>query len=305
MTEGTPEDRTEPVGSAATAPQKSALVVELWYDAPVDLSDAALMAELRTISPRAEQPSGSLAIPHGNGVDGTPPLLTAVVAATSLIDGKALPDVSQTWDWAGADEAVTRCRFALIVSEMFFEWSDREERVSALNAVLRILLAQTRPVLIHWPHSQRVVDPAAVADDLGGAINIRLFGVDGDQEAFVMDSLGLHLFGLPDVQCHFRGREPAEIAALLHSTASYLFDSGDVIDDGNTISDWPDSDRSQDSGGSQNPVSPQDSDGSPDSDGTGVYTCFHESALIAPHRQVLDIDLGDPHAAGQRDRGTA
>lgn len=279
MTENPADERGESV--LPTAPEHSGLVVELWYEAPADLSDPALMTELRTISPRAEQPSETLAIPHGNGVDGTPPLLTAVVAVTSLIDGKTLPDVSQTWDWAGADAAVTRCRYALLVSEMFFDGSDREERLSALNAVIRILVAQTRPVLIHWPQSQRVVDPDVEADDLGGAINIRLFGVDGDPEALVMDSLGLYLFGLPDVQCHFRDREPAEIAALLHSTASYLFDSGDVIDDGNTIS------------------------GSQDLDPTSAYACFHESALIAPHRQVLDIDLGDPYAAGRRDRRTA
>ena len=71
---------------------------------------------------------------------------------------------------------------------------------------------------------------------LRGVINIRLFTVAGDESALVMDSLGLHIFGLPDVQCHFRDREPAEIAALLHSTATYLFDAGDVIADGNTIS---------------------------------------------------------------------
>ena len=52
----------------------------------------------------------------------------------------------------------------------------------------------------------------------------------------VMDTLGLHVFGLPDVQCHFRDREPGEIATMLFSTAVYLFRSGDVIADGNTIS---------------------------------------------------------------------
>jgi len=30
--------------------------------------------------------------------------------------------------------------------------------------------------------------------------------------------------------------------------------------------------------------------------------CFHEPALLAPSRQVIDVDLGDPYAAGQRDR---
>jgi hypothetical protein len=30
--------------------------------------------------------------------------------------------------------------------------------------------------------------------------------------------------------------------------------------------------------------------------------CLHEPALLAPSRRVIDIDLGDPYAAGRRDR---
>ena len=58
----------------------------------------------------------------------------------------------------------------------------------------------------------------------------------GDDDAMVLDTLGLHVFGLPDLQCHFRGREPGKIAGLLYATATYVFDEGDVILDGNTIS---------------------------------------------------------------------
>ena len=52
----------------------------------------------------------------------------------------------------------------------------------------------------------------------------------------VLDTLGMHVFGLPDLQCHFRDRDPGEIAGLLYATALYVFDSGDVIAHGNTIS---------------------------------------------------------------------
>jgi Domain of unknown function (DUF4261) len=91
----------------------------------------------------------------------------------------------------------------------------------------------------------------------------------------VMDTLGLHVFGLPDVQCHFKDRQPGEIATMLFTTAVYLFQSGDVIADGNTIS-GPRADER--------------------------LVCFHEPALLAPSRRVIDVDLGDPYAAGQRDR---
>jgi hypothetical protein len=36
--------------------------------------------------------------------------------------------------------------------------------------------------------------------------------------------------------------------------------------------------------------------------GDARLVCFHEPALLEPSRQVIDVDLGDPHAAGRRDR---
>ena len=256
--------------------ESPSLVVELWYAEAPDLGDPRLLDDLRVIAPAAERQAASLVVPHGPAVDGVPPLLTAVMAASPVgVGGKQLPEVSQTWDWPGADEALDHCRSAVLVSEMFTEGYDAEERVSALTAVLRVLSRSTDPVLINWPLSQRVVDPERASDDLDGVINIRLFTVAGDESALVMDSLGLHIFGLPDVQCHFRDREPAEIAALLHSTATYLFEAGDVIADGNTISSL---------------------------DGNDAYVCRRERALVAPARMVLDVDLGDPYAAGDRDR---
>ena len=95
---------------------------------------------------------------------------------------------------------------------------------------------------VSWPHSQKVSDPETLAaDDVDGIVNVRFFTVAGDDEAMVLDTLGLHVFGLPDLQCHFRDRDPGEIAGLLYATALYVFDSGDVIADGNTIS-GPDGD---------------------------------------------------------------
>ena len=93
----------------------------------------------------------------------------------------------------------------------------------------------------------------------------------------VMDTLGLHVFGLPTCSAT-SGIEPGEIAAMLFSTAVYLFRSGDVIADGNTIS-GPGDER---------------------------LVCFQERALLAPGRRVIDVDLGDPRGgAAEHERGIA
>ena len=147
----------------------------------------------------------------------------------------------------------------------------------ALVAVLVLsLTAATGPLAVSWPTSQRVTDPAAeAADGLGGLVNVRLFAVSDDADELVMDTRGLAPFELPDLQVHFRDLEPGRLAGLLYATASYLLEEGDVIADGNTIS------------GLQ---------------GDEHWRCVHEDALVPPARTVLDIDPGDPYAAGRRAR---
>ncbi len=253
------------------------LVAELWYAEAPDLNAPALLDALRQLSGDAEQQDGSLVVPHPGSGSADQPLLTVVMAGSPLgTDGKQRPDTSQTWDWADTEAAVATGQASVLITELFPGDVPVATRVAALVQVVRAVAAVTGPAAISWPQSQRVTDPDQLGeDDLEGLINVRLFTVAGDAEALVMDTLGLHSFGLPDVQCHFRGKDPAEIGALLYSTAGYIFDAGDVIADGNTISGLSGDER---------------------------YTCRREPALLQPDRPVIDIDLGDPYAAGQRDR---
>jgi Domain of unknown function (DUF4261) len=252
------------------------LVVELWYTEAPDLGDPWLLEELRSESPGTQLQLESVVVPHG---DEASPLLTLIMAGSRLGEnGKALPDVSQTWDWNDAEAAVAECRCSVLLTEMFGEGRTAEERWHAMSGVVAQMTRLTHPVVLSWPQSQRVGDPELfTADDLDGLINVRYFSISNDPGTMVMDTLGLHVFGLPDVQCHFRNREPAEIATMLFATAAYLFRAGDVIADGNTISG---------------------------ANGDERLKCFHEPALLKPSRQVIDVDLGDPYAAGQRDRAS-
>ena len=261
MSSGTPKETVTP------------LVVELWYAEAPELGDPRLLQALRLQWPATELQMESIAVPHG---DPPSPLLTVIMTASPLGEGgKALPDVSQTWDWEGAEAAVSASRCSLLVTEMFGDGRTPQERWDAMSAVVSEMAQLTRPTALSW-QSQRVGDPELfAAGDLDGLINVRYFSISNDPGAIVMDTLGLHVFGLPDVQCHYRDREPGEIAAMLFSTAVYLFRSGDVIADGNTISGPRGDER---------------------------FVCFHERTLLAPSRQVIDVDLGEPYAAGQRDR---
>ncbi len=268
--------------------ERESLVAELWYASAPDLTGTVLLEGLRAVSPGTEAQDGSLVVPYDGGEvparldppgGGAPasPLVTVVLPGTALGEGgKSLPDTSQTWDWPEADDALAGARASVLVTEMFAGPYGTRDRVAALVGVVVALSAATRPVAISWPTSQRVTDPAApVSDGLGGLVNVRLFAVSDDEDEMVMDTRGLAPFGLPDLQVHFRDLEPPRLAALLYATADYLLQAGDVIGDGNTISGL---------------------------EGDEHWRCEHEDALVPPARTVLDIDPGDPYAAGRRAR---
>lgn len=259
------------------------LMAELWYPTRPDLGASELLAGLQKSHPTAEADSDSIMIAHTDvtfdSEEGTRPLLTAVLPASELDhQGKSKPDVSQTWDWDGAAAALEPCRASVLVTELMASVFTPLQRVEALSAVVKTMIELTNPAVVSWPQSQQVTNPARYGEHLlDGVVNVRFFTISNDPGAMVMDSIGLHVLDLPDVQCHYRDFDSGEVAAMLFNTAGYLFDHGNVIDDGHTIS---------------NP------------DGTARFSCNHEESLLEPTREVVDIDLGDPYAAGTRDRST-
>jgi hypothetical protein len=108
-----------------------------------------------------------------------------------------------------------------------------------------------------------------------GAANVRLFRVEGSNQDVVMDTLGLQVFGLPDLQCHCHDLELPRLAAYLRNAGNYIFERGDVIRDGDTIEGMQPGEK---------------------------WRCMQEKALIPPGRLVIDLDPGERYAAGQRFR---
>ncbi len=106
-----------------------------------------------------------------------------------------------------------------------------------------------------------------------GFFNVRLFRISNSDDDSLMDTRGLGIFGVPDLQCHFRGLDPGEIARLLYNTGTYVMHEGDVIDDGHTVPGIQEGSR---------------------------WRCQHEQAMVGPERKVLDICPEAPYAAGNR-----
>lgn len=193
------------------------------------------------------------------------------------------PHLQQTWGWNDAESVVSNCKYSFSVLDVMARGLHPHQRRDLIHKALLAILDRIDCDAICWQPSQQFINPdeyienakSDTPDLLYGFLNVRLFNIqDSNPQAYVMDTMGLALWGLPDIQCHFIELEPNQIARLLGSVGYYLFEKGDIIQDGETVQGL----TSQD-----------------------YWECQHEMALVAPEREVLDINPGSPYAAGNRE----
>ena len=262
-----------------TAP---ALTAELLYAELAEPDLEAILERVRETLPESalvdpgDDPEASPMIVHerfGTVIaDGTRvPLFTALTLREPRQVSEAEHDFGQTWGWPEAKEVVARARTAVMVAEVMGTLHPPADRLAAFRTTLEAAVAVTAPLAI-WSQNATKFVPPEHANGLESFVNVRLFRVEDSDGEMVMDSLGLHAFGLPDVQCHFRDLDPNDVSRLLYDTAAYVLDHGDVIEDGHTV---------------------------PGLDGEERWRCRHEAALVGPEREVLDVEPSAPFAAGR------
>jgi Domain of unknown function (DUF4261) len=265
------------------------LTVLLLCEQMPDIKRDVLLEALKKRCPAAEplDPSNVLGFAHPDHIvqlkDAAVPAATLVVKSEDPIDPSSLePALQQSWKFPEARQAVQDCSTFVIVSEFMSSPLPYRERLDLFQAVVASTLEVVSCEAIHWIPTQQIVDPVKYLQDFNhpdipklfaGALNVRLFNVSGSEGDLIMDTLGLAVFGLPDLQCHYRGLVPKEVAQVLYDTALYVFENGDVIKDGHTVQGISADQK---------------------------WRCQHEKALIAPERVVLDLNPGAPYAAGQR-----
>lgn len=108
-------------------------------------------------------------------------------------------------------------------------------------------------------------------------VNVRFFNIVETSDMLV-DTLGMGVLLLPDMQYHFHDMEPKWIVSHAYDTALYIFENDNPIQAGDRIDgiiDGKNSNRIQ-------------------------WECQYEHALVQPSREVLDINMGE-YAAGIRE----
>lgn len=213
--------------------------------------------------------------------DAQVPAQTAILAAHQPIDIAAYSgDIQQSWGFRDCASILSQSRHTLLVTEMMARLLPPGDRVHLFHGVLQAVIEVTQPDALVFKHSQQVVRPEAYLGATSkapilrpGSLNVRFFNIANTDGDMLMDTRGLCEVGLPDLQCHFRNLKPGEVSGVLYNTAVYIFENGAIIESGNAIAGVGSNSK---------------------------WECQFEDSLIAPQRDVLDLNPGFPNAAGSR-----
>ena len=194
---------------------------------------------------------------------------------------------SQMWDCMNdCDQILSECKYQIFANDMLGGGLPARKRANMLMDYLEALVEL-------YPQCEAVYNANSgkliLADDIRKkempgidrfiryAVNVRFFNVQGTEDS-VVDTLGLSLLYIEDLQYHFHDMDPNWIVNHAYNVASYLLNNDNPMKDGDTID------------GIRNGMIVQDIQ----------WKCQYEYALIQPARIVMDVCMGE-YAAGNRD----
>ncbi len=215
-----------------------------------------------------------------------PPLLMITVASPFKDDEIDEFHASQFWDCKNSGELLSQCKYQVICTDMMAGVLPAEERaklVMDFTEGLLELFGDCAAVLFF--NSWKLF----AADDVRNcripkedrfikfAVNGRFFRIEGTED-MIVDTLGMGVLHLPDLQYHFHGMDPNVVVSHAYSIASYILNSGNIIEDGDTI------DSAMENGEFNREI---------------MWKCRYEDALIQPKRPVIDVFMNQ-YASGKR-----
>jgi len=202
----------------------------------------------------------------------------ALLPGQSYLNSVTENMIQQSWSLKNAANLLQSSSHRLLLIDQLFDlpW---KKRFAYYHLTLQTLLKNFPTCqLIEWVNSQELIEPQHYLNIsqteqgyLYGAINVRLYRVSG-QGDHVIDTLGMHVFGLPDLQCHVKNNlDPDLIIQHLYLYANYLFEQGDILQDNETVDG----------------IFPSQ-----------VWTCRREISLVEPQRLVINFNPGAEFYAG-------
>lgn len=220
--------------------------------------------------------------------DGSGPIMLSISDCDEF-EAEKIDDFqrSQMWDCQHDRENIlSDCKFQIFAHDTLGSGLPAKVRANMLMDYLEALLElypQCEAVyilnsgkLIKAEHIREKKIPG-IQRFIEYAVNFRFFNIQGTENSLV-DTIGLSLLFIEDLQYHFHGIDPNEVVFHAHNMALYLLNNDNPMKNGDTID------------GVRNGSLAQDIQ----------WKCYYEGALIQPARSVIDICMGE-YAAGKRD----
>lgn len=194
--------------------------------------------------------AGLLLTPEGlsPGEGGRPGLsVTFGDSPTPPDDPDLLQSLAQTWQWDEAEEAAPAAPYRVTLRSVNSLDLPLEQRIALVQKALYVLTETLAPAALLFPQSQCCIEPASYLENapdgedyfsIYGLVNARVFTAEDEEGGNVfMDTLGLHVLGLPDAQCLASDAETdfADLAYWLYNLADYMRETPGEFEDGDSI----------------------------------------------------------------------
>lgn len=168
------------------------------------------------------------------------------VGAPNAFDHTTISDFvrGQMWNVKDANGLLSGCTHAVRLADDNALKMEYKQRGKMLTQLIEAGLALYPDcVAVFVPASGRLVTAEQVQNNpaRGGdrflylCVNTRLFSISGTNSDMMIDTVGLYLLGLPDVQYHFHTLNPNKVIKHAYSVASLLYAVGAVMKSGETI----------------------------------------------------------------------
>lgn len=193
---------------------------------------------------------------------------------------------SQMWDCMDErDEILEKCSYCICANDMLAAGLPMQKRADLdMNFLEALLELYPDCKAVYFESSGKLLTIQQIKENLMPkeerfihfGVNVRFFNIEGSND-MVVDTMGMSVLFLPDMQYHFHSLDPNWIVGHAYSLASYLFHNDNPIKNGDTID------------GIQNGKF----------DPLIQWKCYYEESLIQPTREVIDVCTNE-FAAGNR-----
>lgn len=212
-----------------------------------------------------------------------------MITPCTAFDGSEIDDFqrSQMWDCQGErDRILSECHYQVFGTDMMAACLAPKVRAEMdMNFLEALVELYPDCEAVYFFNSGKLI----LTRDIRGnkipnldrfikfAVNVRFFNIQGTED-MVVDTLGMGILFMPDLQYHFHGMDPNWVVNHAYCIASYLLSNDNPIKSGDTVD-----------GVADGAISRQ-----------VQWKGRYEGALIQPAREVIDICMNE-YASGQRD----